>query len=219
MYSCPVTPGGCEGVRGNTSRYLTDQASADNNASFANTQARTLPQEYVEGRLFDQARRLILYVTMHVMLSMLSCTYMHVYICSTRIPNLSGYVSGCPLRNGVPRCVTGCPDAQLQIHDNRLHNGAVPLRNRASSRLSRYATGQDRGCPVAQPGNMNSSCYVTGQGRGCPVAQPGNMKSSCCATGQERGCMWLSRYATGQHKAAPLSNRTRSKPSCCATGQ
>ena len=61
--------------------------------------------------------------------------------CSARIPNLSGYVSGCRLRNGVPRCVTGCPDAQLQIYINRLHNGAVPLRNRASSRLSRYATG------------------------------------------------------------------------------
>ena len=72
---------------------------------------------------------------------------------------------------------------------------------------------------------MKSSRYVTGQGRGCPVAQPGNVKSSRCATGQERGCpvaqpgnMWLSRYATGQHKAAPLSNRTRSKPSRCATG-
>ena len=65
----------------------------------------------------------------------------YMYIWSTRIPNLSGYVSGCPLRNGVTRCVTGRPDAQLQIesiHDNRLHNGAVPLRNRASSRLSRY---------------------------------------------------------------------------------
>ena len=126
-------------------------------------------------------------------------------ICSTRIPNLSGYVSGCPLRNGVPRCVTGCPDTQLQIHDNRLHNGAVPLRNRASSRLSRYATGQDRGCPVAQPGNMKSSRCTTGRERGCSVAQPGNM--------------WLSRYATGQPKAAPLSNRTRSKPSRSAIEQ
>ena len=108
----------------------------------------------------------------------------------TDISNLSGYVSGCPLRNGVPRCVTGCPDAQLQIHDNRLHNGVVPLCNRASSRLSRYATRQDRGCPVAQLGNMKPSRYVTGQDRGCPVAQLGSM--------------WLSRYATGQHKACLL---------------
>ena len=142
-----------------------------------------------------------------------------IYICSARIPNLSSYVSGCPLRNGVTRCVTGHPDMQLQIHDNQLHNGEVPLCNRASSRLSGYATGQDRGCPVAQPGNMNSSCYVTGQGRGCPVTQPGNMKSSCCETGQERGCMWLSRYATGQHKAAQLCNWTRLKPSRCTTRQ
>ena len=106
-----------------------------------------------------------------------------IYICSARIPNLSGYVSGCPLRNGVTRCVTGRPDAQLQIHDNRLHNGAVPLRNRASSRLFRYATGQDRGCPVAQPGNMWLSRYATGQHKAVPLSNRTRSKPSHCATG------------------------------------
>ena len=76
------------------------------------------------------------------------CTLHCMYICSARIPNLSGYVSGCPLRNGVTRWVTGRPDAQLQIHDNRLHNGAIPLRNRASSRLSRCPTGQYVAVPL-----------------------------------------------------------------------
>lgn len=129
------------------------------------------------------------------------------YICSAQISHLSGYISRCPFHNGVPHCVTGCPDAQLQIHNNR-------LPNRASLRLSHYVTRQDQGCPVAQPGNMKPSRFATGQVRGCPIAQLGNMKPSHYATGQERDCpisqpgnMWLSHYATGQHKAAPLSKR------------
>ena len=49
---------------------------------------------------------------------------------------MSSYVLGCPLHNRVSHCVISCPDAQPQINDNWLHNGAVPLRNQVSLRLS-----------------------------------------------------------------------------------
>ena len=58
MYSCSVAPGSCEGVRGNTSHYIDIQPFADNNATLVGN-LRTLPQAFVEGRLFDQARELL----------------------------------------------------------------------------------------------------------------------------------------------------------------
>ena len=59
VYNCPVAPGECGGVRGNSSIYINDQASYENNASIGSTQItiNSLPQSFVEGRLFDQARK------------------------------------------------------------------------------------------------------------------------------------------------------------------
>ena len=45
---------------------------------------------------------------------------------------MSSYVLGCPLHNRVSHCVISCPDAQPQINDNWLHNGAVPLCNQVA---------------------------------------------------------------------------------------
>ena len=60
VYSCPIAPGPCEGVRGDTSVYL-------NAADIANNDGQPgghsdLPQSFIEGRLFDQARELKCFV-------------------------------------------------------------------------------------------------------------------------------------------------------------
>ena len=59
MYACPVAPGDCDGVRGDTTRYIDDEPYADNNATSLGNNDRTLLQRFVEGRLFDQARELL----------------------------------------------------------------------------------------------------------------------------------------------------------------
>lgn len=62
IYSCPVEPGECEGVRGDTDSYFSESMPAilNNDASIDNDQASTfLPPQYVEGRLFDQARKFV----------------------------------------------------------------------------------------------------------------------------------------------------------------
>ena len=48
---------------------------------------------------------------------------------------------------------------------------------------SRCATGQERGCPVAQPGNMWLSRYATGQHKAAPLSNRTRSKPSRCATG------------------------------------
>ena len=55
MYSCPIAPGKCEGVRGDTSVYLSNETIANNDGEPLLTRD-VLPQSFVEGRLFDQAR-------------------------------------------------------------------------------------------------------------------------------------------------------------------
>ena len=52
IYSCPVTPGSCQGVRGDTTVYLSDTGFTDNRGAMG-----ILRQGDIEGRLFDQARR------------------------------------------------------------------------------------------------------------------------------------------------------------------
>lgn len=57
VYSCPIGPGDCEGVRGDTSRYI--GGSVDITNGFQNRQSDTdelFDQPIAEGRLFDQAR-------------------------------------------------------------------------------------------------------------------------------------------------------------------
>ena len=49
VYSCPVLPGECEGIQGNTSTYM---SNPDNDMS-----ADALGPIDIEGRLFDQARK------------------------------------------------------------------------------------------------------------------------------------------------------------------
>lgn len=58
VYSCPVAPAPCGGVRGNTAVYENDVNAVDNDAAIGNTRITidNFPQAYVEGRLFDQAR-------------------------------------------------------------------------------------------------------------------------------------------------------------------
>ena len=62
VYSCPVLPGTCDGVRGDTARYLGDTgnvaAARDNNGKLDSRRPTDFPQEFAEGRLFDQARKL-----------------------------------------------------------------------------------------------------------------------------------------------------------------
>ena len=54
VYSCPVQPGVCEGVQGNTS--ITDQ-DIDANRSTNTDQELPTNGPVIEGRLFDQARK------------------------------------------------------------------------------------------------------------------------------------------------------------------
>ena len=64
VYSCPVLPGTCDGVRGDTALYLTNSdtgnvaAARDNNGEEDSRRPTDFPQEFAEGRLFDQARKL-----------------------------------------------------------------------------------------------------------------------------------------------------------------
>ena len=56
VYSCPIGPGDCEGIRGDTSRYF---GNSDFTNSIQNTPSRgrdIFIQAISEGRLFDQSR-------------------------------------------------------------------------------------------------------------------------------------------------------------------
>ena len=61
VYSCPILPGPCEGVRGDTSLYL-DESNLEvlnNDLSLFDSQLTVpppFPINFTEGRLFDQAR-------------------------------------------------------------------------------------------------------------------------------------------------------------------
>ena len=58
VYSCPVGPGECEGVRGDTTRYV-GPGLDDITNGFQNSLSETrdlFQQQIAEGRLFDQAR-------------------------------------------------------------------------------------------------------------------------------------------------------------------
>lgn len=55
VYTCPILPGSCEGIRGDTTVYLNNPAARDNDASLSGSQLIDYPQSYIEGRLFDQA--------------------------------------------------------------------------------------------------------------------------------------------------------------------
>ena len=57
VYACPVQPGTCDGIRGDTTRYLGVPHARDNNPCVDGLTLRTFPQSYIEGRLFDQARK------------------------------------------------------------------------------------------------------------------------------------------------------------------
>ena len=57
VYACPVQPGTCAGVRGDTTRYLGAPDAVDNNPCVDDLTLTTFPQSYIEGRLFDQARK------------------------------------------------------------------------------------------------------------------------------------------------------------------
>ena len=58
VYTCPIQPGTCDGVRGDTTRYLGVPDAQDNNANLVPDQRlQNYPQSYIEGRLFDQARK------------------------------------------------------------------------------------------------------------------------------------------------------------------
>ena len=46
----------------------------------------------------------------------------HAYICSTRLGNLTGYVTGFRLRNGITGYATGCPDGIPESSPVRLLN-------------------------------------------------------------------------------------------------
>ena len=61
VYSCPVSPGNCEGVRGDVDSYINDEGRADNIGATSEINNPRLPVEYSEGRLFDQARECILF--------------------------------------------------------------------------------------------------------------------------------------------------------------
>ena len=66
VYSCPIGLGSCEGVTGNRDVYIgpsinpniTNAIGATNGALFL------FPQAYSEGRLFDQARKLMWIIIM-----------------------------------------------------------------------------------------------------------------------------------------------------------
>ena len=60
VYSCPIGGGECEGVRGDTTRYIGPGVSSDITDGFQNSAATNRDlfiQPIAEGRLFDQARK------------------------------------------------------------------------------------------------------------------------------------------------------------------
>ncbi len=60
VYSCPVGQGQCEGVRGNTSRYIGQDLNLTNGVQdVVSTSSDFFIQPIAEGRLFDQARKYI----------------------------------------------------------------------------------------------------------------------------------------------------------------
>ena len=56
VYNCPVSPGGCVGVRGDTTAYL-GSADVANGVNRVSTNNPSLAGINTEGRLFDQARK------------------------------------------------------------------------------------------------------------------------------------------------------------------
>lgn len=61
VYSCPIGPGECEGVRGDSSRYIGEGVDIDITNGFQTVSSRSRDlfiQSIAEGRLFDQARKL-----------------------------------------------------------------------------------------------------------------------------------------------------------------
>ena len=59
VYSCPIGPGECEGVRGDTSRYIGVNQDITNGVQTTGNRNQDLfIQPIAEGRLFDQARKL-----------------------------------------------------------------------------------------------------------------------------------------------------------------
>ena len=60
VYNCPIGTGSCEGVRGNTAVYIgTNLDDITNEVGDVPFRRDLFPQTYSEGRLFDQARKLI----------------------------------------------------------------------------------------------------------------------------------------------------------------
>ena len=71
VYSCPIAPGECEGVRGDLNSYINDENRTNNfipATSGINLRTFAPPDELCEGRLFDQARMLknCVYICIHV---------------------------------------------------------------------------------------------------------------------------------------------------------
>ena len=70
VYSCPVGQGQCVGVRGNLSIYIGNENNANGRVtSFTTTVKALYPQAISEGRLFDQARKLLVFLMIYFMLS------------------------------------------------------------------------------------------------------------------------------------------------------
>lgn len=61
VYSCPIEPGTCEGVRGNTALYE-GNANVTNGIGTVARIGRLFPNAFSEGRLFDSTRKLVLCV-------------------------------------------------------------------------------------------------------------------------------------------------------------
>ena len=60
VYNCPVGQGQCVGIRGDLSRYIGNENDANGRvASFTTSIKQLYPQAISEGRLFDQARKLL----------------------------------------------------------------------------------------------------------------------------------------------------------------
>ena len=80
VYTCPIQPGTCDGVRGDTTRYLGVPDALDNDASLVLDQnVGNYPQSYIEGRLFDQARKPFCIFVLNLLYNsniLLACIYL-----------------------------------------------------------------------------------------------------------------------------------------------